>query len=351
MFHNSRIDKEYKKATASAIIGAVLLLLARGLMLVSAIRTIQSNRNAEHLNNYIISYDENRKDRIAYLDTTGFYQVATYGDDLGYYIAYDDDFYYIISIKEKDWDYFANQFDDKEEIRIWGYTKEIPEELKSYAIDSLNEDYPDANVKLSDFEDIFGDLMLSAGREASVKGLGGWFGLNGSLVIGAFLAALFGVITLLLGLNNRKSFNVLSEDEFGANPILDEINGPDAASYDNGSLYLTDSYLVNTRGSLSAVRYEDIFWMYVTSHRTNGIHDYDYLNVVTKDGKNISCLNSSAIGKKRKEATQNSHSELIEALLEKNPDIRVGYVQENVEAYQELLKDLKNKKDTDNLNI
>ena len=347
MFNNAHIDKEYKKATTSAIIGAILLVLALVLMAISCVRTVQNNKNAEHLNNYIVSYDDDRVNRIAYLDTTGFYQIATYGDDLGYYIAYDDDFYYIISIKEKD----SDQFDDKEEIRIWGYTREIPEELKEYAIESLNEDYTDANVKMSDFEDIFGDLMLESGRTSSVKGLGGWWNLNSTFVMGAFLAALFGVIVLPLGLSSRKSFNVLSEDSFGGNAIMDEINDPETVVYDKDSLYLTKNYLVNTKGTVNAVRYEDIFWMYVTSHRTNGIHDYDYLNVVTKDGRNISCFNSPAFGKKKREATQSSHTELMDALLERNPEIRVGYTKEHVEAYQELMKDLKNKKSSNDIDL
>ncbi len=351
MFNNARIDKEYRKATTSVIIGVILCLLAVFGLLMAGIKTAQAVKNADHLNSYIVSYGDDRKDRIAYLDTTGFYQVATYGDDLGYYIAYDDDFYYIISIKEKDWDYFAKQFDDQEEIRIWGYTDEIPAELKSFAIDSLNEDYPDANVTLSDFEDIFGDLMLRAARTGSVKGFGGWYNLTPWYLVLAFFGALFGFMFLLIGLNTRKSFRVLKQDEFGGNAILDEINAPDTVSFDNDSIYLTQNYLVNTKGSISPVRYEDIFWMYVTSHRTNGIHDYDYVNVVTKDGRNINCFNSPALGKKKSEATQNNHTELMNALLERNPDIRVGYVQENIEAYQELLKDLKNKKKANDIDI
>ncbi len=351
MFNNAHIEKEYRKATTGIVIGIILLLIMAGLLLTSIVRTAQNKGRAEHLNDLITTYGDDRKDRIAYLDTTGFYQVATYGDDLGYYIAYDDDFYYIISIKEKDWDYFAKQFDDKEEIRIWGYAEEIPGELKPYAIDSLKEDFPDANIAYSDFEDIFGDLMLSAGREASVKGLGGLFKLNGALAVSGLLSGFFGMVLLLIGLSNRKSFNVLMEDSLGNNPILDEINDPETIHFDNDSLYLTSRHLVNTKGSISAVSYEDIFWMYVTSHRTNGIHDYDYVNVVTKDGRNISCFNSPTLGKKKREATHDTHNELIEALLEKNPEIRVGYVQENIEAYQELLKSLKNKKEADGINI
>ncbi|MBR4421037.1 MAG: hypothetical protein IKS69_00710 [Erysipelotrichaceae bacterium] len=344
MFDNAKLNKEYRKATMMVVIGAVLLLLAIGLLGVSFLKASSNRRNAEHLNDAMYR-DDDRVGRIAYLDVLGFYQFATYGDDLGYYIAYDEDYAYIISIKEKDWDYFADQFDDKNRIVLWGYTDEIPSEAKSYAIDALNDEYPDEHYTLSDFDNIFGDLMLSAGRDASVKGLGGWIHLYSTYITGAFLAALFGVITLLLGLSNRKSFGVLNEDPIGGSRILDELNEPATQSYDNGSLYLTDHYLVDTKGSIKAVDYDDIFWMYVTNHRTNGIRDYNYLNIVTKEGKTFNCFNAKAFGKKNRENTEESHTEVMNKLLEKNPDIRVGYVQENVEAYNQLLKDLKHKAD------
>ena len=350
MFNNERINKEYRKAMTSVIIGAILLFLAVALLGISVVKTLSNKKNAEHLNE-VMYREEQRENQIAYLDVTGFYQFASYGDDLGYYIAYDEDYYYIISIKEKDWDYFAKQFDSKDVITLWGYTKLIPEEAKSYAIEALNEEYPDENITLSDFENIFGDLMLEAGRDASVKGLGGWIKLGGTYLGGAFLAALFGLITLLLGSNNRKSFAVLQDDGFSGNRIMDEMNDPASETYDNGALYMTENYLVDTKGSIKAIPYQDIFWMYVTSHRTNGIHDYNYLNVVTKDGRTFNCFNSKAFGKKNRENTEESHTAIINRLLEKNPDIRVGYVQENIEAYQELLKDRKEKKKTGETDI
>ncbi|MBO4358792.1 MAG: hypothetical protein J5796_03215 [Erysipelotrichaceae bacterium] len=101
MFNNADIERQYKKASRSMIIGLIGLIVALALLAVSVGRTVYNISKAEHLNDAIVAYyndGELKKDRIAYLDTTGFYQVASYGDDLGYYIAYDDDYYYIISI-------------------------------------------------------------------------------------------------------------------------------------------------------------------------------------------------------------------------------------------------------------
>ena len=350
MFNNADIERQYKKASRSMIIGLIGLIVALALLAVSVGRTVYNVSKAEHLNDAIVAYyndGELKKDRIAYLDTTGFYQVASYGDDLGYYIAYDDDYYYIISIKEKDWDYFADQFDDSEWVRLWGYTREIPEELKEYAIESLNEDYPDANLSVYGFDDIFGMLMLETGRDSSVKGLGGFFNLNGLLLGVAFLAGLFGLIYFLLGRSSKKSFKVLGDDQFGESPIMAEINAPEAKWYEGAKTYLTDNYLVSMRDGVNAVKYSDIFWMYVTNHRTNGIADYNFINIVTKDGKMVTTCNSPTFGKKRREATEILHNDIMQALKEKNSDILVGYTAENVEAFKQLQKENKEKKDTE----
>ena len=337
MFHNTIIDKEYKKATTSIIAGVLLLVLTIGMLGASIIRGMQNKNEAVHLNEILVQ-EENRKDRISYIDVIGFYQIATYGDDLGYYIAYDEDYYYLVSIKEKDFDYFAKQFDTADTIRMWGTTAEIPYELKTFAIESLNEDFPDENITMDDFDGIFGDLLLEAGRDNSVNGLGGWFTYNIPLIVLGAFALVFGLILLFTGLSQRKSFDVLDDLQFGSSGLLEEINDPDTIFNKKASIYLTKNHLVNVKGRIDAVRYDDIFWVYTTNHRTNGIPDYDFLNVNTTDGRRLICANSPTLGKKRKEATTQLHEELMEELSRRNENIRFGYTKENIEAYQELKK-------------
>ena len=337
MYHNTIIDKAYKKATTSVVIGILLLVLTLGLFGASIIRSVGGQKEAVHLEELMFQ-EGKQTEKIAYLDLIGFYQIATYGDDLGYYIAYDEDYYYLISVKEKDFDYFAKQFETADSIRLWGTTAESPYELKQFAIESLNEDFPDENITISDFDDIFGDLLLEAGREASVKGLGGWFKLNIPLIIIGAFTLLFGLILLFSGISQRKSFEVLDDPQFGDSEILKEINDPEAVFYKDASLYLTKNYLVSVKGNIESVRYEDISWVYVTNHRTNAIPDYDFLNVNTTDGRRIVCANSPTFGKKKREATRQLHADIMEELFNRNDKIRLGYVKENIDAYQESKK-------------
>jgi hypothetical protein len=340
MFNNAIIDKEYRKTNVLVILGMIFFLLTAFFLGYALIDTAKEKNRSAHLND-IMWADEDREDRIAYADLAGFYQFAVYGDDLGYYIAYDDDFFYIISMKDKDFDVIAKQFDEEEYVRVWGYTRQIPQEPKSFAISSLQEDYPEENITMSDFEDIFGDLMLEVKKTSYVRGLGSLFRLNGTLVACGVTTLIAGLIMFLLGLSQRKSFNIFKNTETGSNPLTDEMNALETEWFSNDSLCLTENYLINVKGTVSAVRYEDIFWAYVTKHSTNGIQDYDYLNVITNDGRQIVCGNSRTFGKKNRASTQELHESILNKLLQKNPNIRIGYDQDNLTAMNELKKKLK----------
>ncbi|MBQ6479409.1 MAG: hypothetical protein IJI44_08635 [Erysipelotrichaceae bacterium] len=339
---NEIINREYKKSTAKIIIGAVLCALAALLLILGTARFETLKKNAIHLNDVIIR-DTDKTGQIAYADIEGYMQFASYGEDLGYYIAWDEDLFYIISIKEKDYDYFADKFEgDAASYRFWGYTDKIPTEAKSYAISAFNEEIGEEYVNYDNFDEVFGDVYLKAEKESKVRGIGGFFEVSALYAIGTAFAAIIGLTLLLTGLQDKKSFESLKDSSgLDNNTILSQINSGGAKWYDKLRVYLTDDYLVSVRNGISAVRYSDIFWAYVTRHSTNGISDYNYLNIITKDGKKIICGNGNTFGKKHSEATTHDHDEILSAIQEKNESVRFGYDQENLKAFNELKKDLK----------
>ncbi|MBQ2658271.1 MAG: hypothetical protein IJF87_06870 [Erysipelotrichaceae bacterium] len=339
MFTNSVLNKEYKKSKTKIISGFILCVLTACLLLAGVLHFVDLKKNAVHLNDVIIS-DSDKTARIAYADLQGYMQFATYGDDLGYYIAWDEDLFYIMSIKEKDYDYFDKRFtDDMASYRFWGFTEEIPNEAKSYAIETLNDELGQEYASYDNFYDVFGDVYLAVEKESKVTGIGGFFKSSGMYLMGAFLTGLFGLILLLTGLSDKKSFKVLEDTSgIGNNQILSQIEADTTKYYENLKLYLTDDYLVSVRNGVSAVRYSDIFWAYVTKHRTNGISDYNYLNIVTKDGGKIMCGNGKTLGKKHSAATSQDHDEILGFIQQKNESVRLGYDQENLAAFNELKK-------------
>ncbi|MBP5280708.1 MAG: hypothetical protein J6Z03_09510, partial [Erysipelotrichaceae bacterium] len=276
-----------------------------------------------------------------YLDTVGFYQFATYGDDLGYYIAYDEDYMYIITIREKDFDYFADQFDEKDSVRIWGYTRAIPAEARPYAIEAANEDVDEAYVTNENFDDLFGDVMLEARRDSSINFFSMLFSVASVELIFAGIALFFGLILFFIDRSNSRSYEKYLNDE----ELKAELDSETTKLYKNARLALTDKHVVSYNGALNVLDYNDIFWVYLTKHRTNGIQDYDFLNLCTKDGRQVICGNGTTLGKKNRAATADNHNEIIELIKEKNPDVLIGYEPENISAYNELVKNKKNAQD------
>ena len=335
LLNNSLIDKEYKSSRRNMIIGVILLGLAAVLLVFGFLKTVNAKNNAVHLNDVILSEKGNKTGKVAYLDTVGFFQFASYGDDLGYYIAYDDEYMYIMTIKEKDFDYFAELFDHDDTVRIWGYTKAIPDDCVSYAIEGVNETYGGQVVDYSNFEDMLGDVMLEAHRSVNLPAM--LFQISGTEMILSIIAFLAGLIMFLQGRSQSSSYEAYADPlTTEATLLADEISGEDTKVYEKLKVILTDSHLISYNGALKIIDYADIFWAYLTKHRTNGISDYDFLNICTKDGIRTVCGTGKTFGKKNRSITGENHDEIMNILQEKNPEVRLGYDRENMDAFSEL---------------
>ena len=181
-------------------------------------------------------------------------------------------------------------------------------------------------------------VCLAAGKPSNVLGVGGYFDMMAPYFVFALMFVAGGLIALLVSLKQKKSFDIFNDNGMLENDIVKEMNSEDCIVYDKSRLCLTEHYLINLAQDAKVIRYSDIFWTYIIRHRTNLIPDYNYLNVMTSDGRQISCANSPTFGKKKKEATEEFHNEILRTLAEKNENIRIGYVKENIDAYREHLK-------------
>ena len=334
------ITRGYRKAKRSWIAGICLLLAAILLFGMGVVHFSRARNNVYHLDDIILSDDNNKTGRIAYLDLYGCYAFAS-TDSEDYFIAYDDDYYYIITMDDAAYDNAVEIADQSGDglFRLYGWTTSIPEEAKSFAIDAFNEDAGENYADYSNFEEVFGDVALKVGKESTVFGLSGFFQLSGFYVVGALIALFTGLALFFLGRYNMKSFAPVMDGE--DNQLREEIESEDAIWLDGVKTYLTDNYLVSVNGTFSAVKYSDIFWTYLTEHRTNGIRDYDFINAVTNDGKMVNFANSGSFGKKNRQRSKEIHSQILDKIVEKNPSVLVGFSPENQQAYNDLRDRLK----------
>ena len=109
---NKLINTAYQRASRKLIVSCVCIAMGLGLLAYSVIGFQAKTKDIRHLNYIITSDEKDKTGRLAYGDFVGFFEFATYGEDTGYYIAYDEEFFYIMSMPEKDFDYFAGLYDD-----------------------------------------------------------------------------------------------------------------------------------------------------------------------------------------------------------------------------------------------
>ena len=337
-----KVEKEYYQAKLTYFAGIAAIAAALLLLVLGIINYSRNAGNIVHLNNIIESQDKNKVRKPAYVDIYGAYPFAS-DDSKDYYIAYDSDFYYIISMNDDGYAYAVEEANKSDDLfRLYGWTMAIPEEARSYAINALNEDLGQTYASLADFDHIFGDVCLSVQREKKLHGLNAFFNYSLGYVISFLFTGLIGAIVFFIGKSRKKSFEPImatSDNEFTR-----ELDSDSTISYDKLKTYLTNHYLISLNGDFNAVSYSDIFWAYVTKHRTNGIPDYDFLNVVTKDGRMINFANGRSFGKKNKESTMELHAAIIDKIIEKNPAALIGFTAENQDAYVKLRDELKEKK-------
>ncbi len=335
------IRKEYDRARYTFIAGIILLVMTALLLGIGIFGYFNAKGDLPHFNDILESDRKDRTGKMAYLDIYGCYSFASDGDR-DYYIAYDDTYNYMISMDEEAYEDAAEKYENSDGlIRLTGFTVSIPEEAIPYAIESFNEDAGEDFLNEYNFADYFGDLCLAVRPEKKVFGFDGFLTVSGVFFIGSIFTLAIGLILLFTGRVRKNSFSALFDP--ADDRLLSEVCAEDAVWFDKIKTGLTRDHLVSINGSFDAIDYSDIFWAYITQHKTNLIRDYDYIHIADKNGRQYSFANSPTFIKKNRENTKDLHEQIFTMIRGKNPDVLIGYTQENMEAFQQLLR--RNKED------
>lgn len=119
--------------------------------------------------------------------------------------------------------------------------------------------------------------------------------------------------------------------------ILDrEMNQNRAIWLPKSRTYLTDNYIISFRGAFTAVRYIDVFWIYQSEQRENGVKTKISLTALLPDGKRHEIANCAPIP-----AAEDEFLMIIGTTSEHNPNVLIGYSNENVAASKEIIKRMK----------
>ncbi len=173
------------------------------------------------------------------------------------------------------------------------------------------------------------------------------FAMHGTAMFIAIGLLLIGATLIFAGKAAIRSFEKYADEDIGTDALAEEINALENKVFPKLKVILSDKHLISCGGNLEVVDYQDIFWAYLTNHRTNGISDYNFLNICSKDGRRITCGNGTTLGKKNRTATNEDHGVILQTIAEKNPEARIGYTKEYVDEFAELIKANKAKKKED----
>ena len=99
-------------------------------------------------------------------------------------------------------------------------------------------------------------------------------------------------------------------------------------------VYLTDRYLLSYAGGVKLIELNDIVWVYPFITKQNGITTSKSIYVVTNNGKSNVVAVVNTWGKKNKA----SFEELYQDIINKVPNVLVGYSKENMEKAKEMYK-------------
>lgn len=112
-----------------------------------------------------------------------------------------------------------------------------------------------------------------------------------------------------------------------------ELQKSTAKCFPKETIYLTDKYIISkVNGLLRVNEYEDFVWIYNLKAQQYGHTVNIFLTVKTKDKKQFHIATS---------LDENRLIEIMSLIKEKNPQVLVGFTDENKEEYKKYIKEQK----------
>lgn len=326
---------EYKKILEpqkrTLIISIILIVISIGVFYFATYWEKQKiKQNIPEDYNELISKEEDVEEKYVEIKMADIpYHVATKTQDnvqQKFYIVFDeDDFMYLVRLTDKTYRkleriYNANKTNFSYTLK--GYIYKTPIELKRIVIDEYNKAKDEKVLNLLNFNSYFGNTYLDETKSPydTASGL--------LMVLGIFTTVLS--ITLLITyivtiVNFKKVYKNYEKDDIEA-----ELEKTTTVAYKKENIYLTDRYIISTLMGLKVVEYKDLVWIYNEKRKYNGITIGRFLLAYKNNNKQIQL----ASAKKNEEIL----NEVIIKIAEKNPEVMIGFTNENIKRYKEIKK-------------
>lgn len=250
-----------------------------------------------------------------------------FDEELAYVASLDDDDLKKLdkimkfSYREED-----SEMEEPKPVKICGWTKEVPADLKKLAIESYNEIYDEELLKDDNFVDYLGVYYMDSTTSTFTL-------LETEIIVGGIFA-LAGLIVLIVYFKNAHTTKkTLSNFSGDFDKIKMDVMSEDTFYNKKAKMYLTRDYLITFASGFQIYNYKDIIWVYPFEYRRNGYVQSKSIYVITSDKKTHVIAQLSA-GKKNMLV----FDEIYNNLLLRVPNAMHGYTKENKDKLKEMTK-------------
>lgn len=309
--------KNFKKLVKTKkillILGIIICFISIGIFLF--IYTYLKNEDVKYLNEVDKKYSLADvevvllTDYFATLNESGklerFYLVFDSSDNIFVVVLDNDEFNDLSKIHE----YTYNvEIEEPESVVIKGRVKEIPAEIKNYALDYLIE--MDIDVNLSTIDKVIGKYYLDTTitNDYILKQIT-------FLVTPLFFFGIFLILINVIKIIKRKKILKVITDQ--------ELNN---STHNNlCHVIITNNYLINYKPKLSVIKLDDIVWFYPFEARLKKKVAERSIYILTKDNNkyNVGVIHDFS------EDYENSYGKLYQELVNLLPKSLKGYSKEN----------------------
>lgn len=326
------VYKNIKGHKSMLVIGIILFVVFMGLGLL--IYSDEVNAEYEVLTKNT-SENVYAKLNVSLLDSA-FAKETLDGKEKDYYIAFDEnDNPFIIVLnksgleslrKIQEYTLSETEIEKPNPVMVYGNVSKSDTEVFKYLQEFLKDE--DGNTyTIDELKSVVGENYLDTTWDNKEEGI---FAL---ILFGVF--SLSGLILIVVYfVRNKKSKKILEECGRELEKIEEDVKSGKGIHNKKCKVYLTDRYLLSYAGGVKLIELNDIVWVYPFITKQNGITTSKSIYVVTNNGKSNVIAVVNTWGKKNKA----SYEELYQDIINKVPNVLVGYSKENMEKAKEMYK-------------
>lgn len=294
-------------------------------------------------------------DTYVYLDVQGLSdEVAIYGDvenrysseNDRYYIGINQGYMYILDLDFdtidllKPWqDYTFSEEENPvqpEPVKIFGMTESIPSDLRKLVLDYYNEGISEEyQINENEFETYFGTVLLNVRREPVDTS-----GQAIMIVIAVWAMLILVIVHIEMTIEKNIVKKYLKKNEY-EEELIHQLDDFVEEKHYKDRVILTKDFFVDIKyGALAVFKYSDLKWIHIHNVKTYGVTASSSFKVYLNDGKTkIGCAEI-------KGAPTEEFLGILDKICEKAPaDCLKGFTPENVKAFREYKKELRNNKE------